>query len=87
MSFTSTERHIMKILHATRSGIERITGRTNANLTRLMTDDEGMSTAEYAIGTIAAAAFGAILYTVVSGDNIVSALTGIITKALNTSVG
>ena len=50
-------------------------------------DDEGMSTAEYAIGTIAAAAFGAILYTVVTGDNIVSALTGIITKALNTAVG
>ncbi|MBJ7291787.1 DUF4244 domain-containing protein, partial [Williamsia sp.] len=43
--------------------------------TRVMivaTDDEGMSTAEYAIGTIAAAAFGAILYTVVTGDNIVS---------------
>ena len=77
----------MKILDSTRSGIERIAGRTNANLTRLITDDEGMSTAEYAIGTIAAAAFGAILYTVVSGDNIVSALTGIITKALNTSVG
>ncbi|SKX75376.1 Uncharacterised protein [Mycobacteroides abscessus subsp. abscessus] len=86
-SFTSTERHIMKILDSTRSGIERIAGRTNANLARLITDDEGMSTAEYAIGTIAAAAFGAILYTVVSGDNIVSALTGIITKALNTSVG
>lgn len=42
---------------------------------------------EYAIGTIAAAAFGAILYTVVTGDNIVSVLTGIISKALNTSVG
>lgn len=42
---------------------------------------------EYAIGTIAAAAFGAILYTVVTGDNIVSGLTGIIGKALNTSVG
>ncbi|AZG47447.1 DUF4244 domain-containing protein [Gordonia insulae] len=54
---------------------------------RAVTDDEGMSTAEYAIGTIAAAAFGAILYTVVTGDNIVSALTGIIGKALNTSVG
>ena len=39
----------MKILDATRSGIERIAGRTNANLTRLVTDDEGMSTAEYAI--------------------------------------
>ncbi|SHQ36137.1 Uncharacterised protein [Mycobacteroides abscessus subsp. bolletii] len=40
----------------------------------------------YAIGTIAAAAFGAILYTVVTGDSIVSALTNIITRALNTSV-
>ncbi|MDR2280990.1 MAG: DUF4244 domain-containing protein, partial [Gordonia sp. (in: high G+C Gram-positive bacteria)] len=30
---------------------------------RLIADEEGMSTAEYAIGTIAAAAFGAILYT------------------------
>lgn len=28
--------------------------------------EDGMSTVEYAIGTIAAAAFGAILYTVVS---------------------
>jgi hypothetical protein len=53
----------------------------------LMTEEDGMSTAEYAIGTIAAAAFGAILYTVVTGDNIVSALTGIIDKALSTSVG
>ena len=39
-----------------------------------------------AIGTIAAAAFGAILYTVVTGDNIVTALTGIIDRALSTSV-
>ena len=29
-------------------------------------DDAGMSTAEYAIGTIAAAAFAAVLYTVVT---------------------
>lgn len=49
-------------------------------------EDEGMSTAEYAIGTIAAAAFGAVLYTVVTGDSIVSALTGIIDRALNTAV-
>ncbi|GAB17697.1 hypothetical protein GOEFS_036_01360 [Gordonia effusa NBRC 100432] len=54
---------------------------------RLIVEDDGMSTAEYAIGTIAAAAFGALLYTVVTGDNVVSALTGIITKALSTSVG
>lgn len=55
-------------------------------MTLLVVDEEGMSTVEYAIGTIAAAAFGAILYTVVTGDSIVSALTNIITRALNTNV-
>jgi hypothetical protein len=34
----------------------------------------------------AAAAFGAILYTVVTGDSIVTALTNIISRALNTNV-
>ncbi|QCQ94088.1 DUF4244 domain-containing protein [Rhodococcus sp. SGAir0479] len=57
-----------------------------ARLVLAATADDGMSTAEYAIGTIAAAAFGAILYTVVTGDSIVSALTGIIDKALATKV-
>jgi Protein of unknown function (DUF4244) len=57
-----------------------------ARLTLLAVDDDGMSTVEYAIGTIAAAAFGAILYTVVTGDSVVSALTNIINKALNTNV-
>jgi hypothetical protein len=52
----------------------------------LAVEDDGMSTAEYAIGTIAAAAFGAVLYTVVTGDSILSALTGIIDRALNTAV-
>jgi hypothetical protein len=56
-----------------------------ARLTMLLVEEDGMSTVEYAIGTIAAAAFGAILYTVVTGDSIVSALTNIITRALNTS--
>ena len=55
-------------------------------LSLLMVDESGMSTVEYAIGTIAAAAFGAILYTVVTGDSIVSALTNIINRALNTNV-
>nr|WP_261876497.1 DUF4244 domain-containing protein [Mycobacterium marinum] len=57
-----------------------------ARLTLLVTDDSGMSTVEYALGTIAAAAFGAILYTVVTGDSVVSALTRIITRALSTKV-
>ena len=57
-----------------------------ARMALLATDESGMSTVEYAIGTIAAAAFGAILYTVVTGDSIVSALTNIIGRALNTKV-
>jgi hypothetical protein len=57
-----------------------------ARLTLLAVEDDGMSTVEYAIGTIAAAAFGAILYTVITGDSIVSALTNIINRALNTNV-
>ncbi|OMC31786.1 hypothetical protein A5740_13920 [Mycobacterium sp. GA-1841] len=62
--------------------IQRLTARA----TLVMLDESGMSTVEYAIGTIAAAAFGAILYTVVTGDSIVSALTNIISRALNTNV-
>ncbi|OBK11052.1 DUF4244 domain-containing protein [Mycobacterium asiaticum] len=55
-------------------------------LTVLVSDESGMSTVEYAIGTIAAAAFGAILYTVVTGDSVVSALNHIIGRALSTNV-
>ncbi|WP_068279508.1 DUF4244 domain-containing protein [Aldersonia kunmingensis] len=62
-------------------------GRTiRLRLVEAAVQDDGMSTAEYAIGTIAAAAFGAVLYGVVTGDSIVSALTGIIDKALKTSM-
>ena len=57
---------------------------TSARIAVLLADETGMSTVEYAIGTIAAAAFGAILYTVVTGDSIVSALSNIIARALNT---
>ena len=52
-------------------------------LRRLRHDDDGMSTVEYAIGTIAAAAFGALLYTVVTGDSILTALTGLVERALS----
>jgi hypothetical protein len=60
--------------------------RLKARMVLVAVDDAGMSTVEYAIGTIAAAAFGAILYSVVTGDSIVGALTNIINRALNTNV-
>jgi hypothetical protein len=42
-----------------------------------------MSTVEYAIGTVAAAAFAAVLYAVVSGDSVVTALTDLVQRALS----
>jgi hypothetical protein len=53
-----------------------------ARLRRLAHEDHGMSTVEYAIGTVAAAAFAALLYTVVTGDSILTALTGLVERAL-----
>lgn len=55
--------------------------RTTRLLIRLR-DDSGMSTVEYAIGTLAAAAFAAVLYAVVTGDSVVNALTGLVQRAL-----
>lgn len=66
--------------------MDRVFRGLRARLTVLAVDEAGMSTVEYAIGTIAAAAFGAILYSVVTGDSIVGALTNIINRALNTNV-
>ena len=48
----------------------------------ILTRDSGMSTVEYAIGTIAAAAFAAVLYAVVTGDSILTTLTSLIQQAL-----
>jgi Flp pilus assembly pilin Flp len=46
-------------------------------------DDSGMSTVEYAIGTIAAAAFAAVLYAVVTSGGVSSALTSLVERALS----
>lgn len=45
--------------------------------------DDGMSTVEYAIGTIAAAAFAAVLYTVVTGSSVVDGLSALVQRALS----
>ncbi|MBD3689574.1 DUF4244 domain-containing protein [Nanchangia anserum] len=45
--------------------------------------EEGMATAEYAIGTIAAAAFAGVLLLIVKGGAIKQALTAIIQQALS----
>ena len=48
------------------------------------TADAGMSTAEYAVGTVAACAFAAVLYRVVTGGSVVDALGELVSSALAT---
>lgn len=45
--------------------------------------DAGMSTAEYAVGTVAAVAFAVVLYKIVRSDAVSSALSSIVTSALH----
>ncbi|MFC5831696.1 DUF4244 domain-containing protein [Nonomuraea insulae] len=47
--------------------------------------ERGMSTAEYAVGTIAACAFAALLFKVVSSPEVQEMLTSLINRALNTA--
>lgn len=50
---------------------------------RKLENDEGMSTIEYAFGSLAAAALAGVLYMVVNGNGVVSGIEGVITDALS----
>jgi hypothetical protein len=58
-------------------------GRRTAPRRWLAGGDAGMSTAEYAIGTVAACAFAALLYKVVTSTQILDLLTGVVSRALH----
>lgn len=45
--------------------------------------DAGMTTAEYAVGTVAAVAFAVVLYKIVRSDAVSSALSEIVRSALH----
>ncbi|MDQ1681327.1 MAG: hypothetical protein QOI42_2186, partial [Frankiaceae bacterium] len=49
---------------------------------RRMTD-AGMTTAEYAIGTLAACAFAGVLIKILTSTKVADLLTGVVTKALS----
>ncbi|GGO89313.1 DUF4244 domain-containing protein [Wenjunlia tyrosinilytica] len=61
----------MRVLRALRG---RLTGRLG---------DSGMTTAEYALGTMAAMGFASVLYKIVKSPAISTALSGIVERALN----
>jgi hypothetical protein len=48
--------------------------------------DAGMTTAEYAVGTVAAVAFASVLFKVVQSPQVRAALSHIVTSALNVSL-
>lgn len=48
-------------------------------------NDRGMSTVEYAIGTLAAAAFALVLMKILTGDAVASRMSELITQALSGS--
>jgi hypothetical protein len=45
--------------------------------------DAGMTTAEYAVGTVAACAFAALLYKVITSTEVLNLLTGVVSRALH----
>ena len=68
----------LSTLPRTRSTVARMRRRVR----RMLRDDAGMSTVEYAIGCVAAAGFAALLYSVVTGDSVTTALTQLVQRAL-----
>lgn len=55
-------------------------------LRRLLRSEAGMSTAEYAVGTIAACAFAALLLMVIKSGAVEGLVTTVITTALSVSL-
>ena len=46
-------------------------------------DDAGMTTAEYAVGTVAACGFGSLLYKVLTSDSVLGLITDVISRAFH----
>lgn len=65
--------------------IKRIRGWARGVARRVRTD-RGMTTSEYAVGTIAACALAAVLYKVVTSPPVMAALQSILTDALDAKV-
>lgn len=58
-----------------------------ASRAQIMRSDQGMSTIEYAFGSLAAAALAGVLYLVVNGDAVTNAIESVITDALSNTPG
>lgn len=77
-------RSITPITRRVRATVHRLWTTRTAQAARLGLD-RGMSTAEYAVGTIAACGFAALLFKVVTSTEVQEALTTLVNRALNTA--
>ena len=57
-------------------------GKLLARLREGLRRDDGMNTAEYAVGTLAAVAFAGLLFKVLTSDAVRNALSAIVVRAL-----
>lgn len=73
----------MKVLSAARNA--PVHAAVRFQTMREGTGDEGMTTAEYAVGTVAACGFSGVLYKVITSDAVLGLLRGVISKAFKLS--
>ena len=67
----------MRALTSVRNAPVRLATRLHLSAT----GDAGMTTAEYAVGTVAACGFGGVLYKVVTSPTVLELLRSVITRA------
>lgn len=66
----------MRTLNAVRTVPVRISARLHAEH-----PEAGMTTAEYAVGTVAACGFGGVLYKVITSSEVLGLIAGVIGRA------
>ena len=75
-----------KSCHALHASTDRLAGAGRRRMLAVrarLTGDAGMSTAEYAVGTIAACGFAAVLYKVVTSGSVSAEMQQLIERALS----
>ncbi len=73
----------MPIIQSGWSGRPELTGVHMNELAIRMREDRGMSTAEYAVGTVAVCALGGILIKILSGATMMNLIIKVISKAFD----
>jgi hypothetical protein len=68
---------LFKKVAVNKVAVNKVTARLRATV------DAGMTTAEYAVGTVAAVAFALVLYKVVRSPSVSSALSSVVQSALH----